>query len=159
MKQLEFSFVATLLVLPSFFQLIISLLLLLSSAYIVRFHTPSHGTDARSKQKLIMNAYAFSIAPFPFLPPPPFHLYLFLRLLSWSTTSCCILVELLSIHSVERIACIFCYVLFLHKFDLQDLYKYFEWSSKLLLCTVQEQVPGTQVLVPGTYLVPGTCTR
>ena len=161
MKQLEFSLVATLLVLPSFFQLIISLLLLLSSAYIVRFHTPSHGTATRSKQKLIMNAYAFSIAPFPslsFLLPPFISIYFYDSYL-WSTTSCCILVELLSIHSVERIACIFCYVLFLHKFDLQDLYKYFEWSSKLLLCTVQEQVPGTQVLVPGTYLVPGTSTR
>ena len=80
MKQLEFSLVATLLVLPSFFQLIISLLLLLSSAYIVRFHTPSHGTDTRSKQKLIMNAYEFSIAPFPslsFLLPPFISIYFY----------------------------------------------------------------------------------
>ena len=80
MKQLEFSFVATLLVLPSFFQLIISLLLLLSSAYIVRFHTPSHGTATRSKQKLIINAYAFSIAPFPslsFLLPPFISIYFY----------------------------------------------------------------------------------
>ena len=80
MTQLEFSLVATLLVLPSFFQLIISLLLLLSSAYIVQFHMPSHGTDTRSKQKLIMNAYAFSIAPFPslsFLLPPFIFIYFY----------------------------------------------------------------------------------
>ena len=72
--QLEFSLVATLLVLPSFFQLIISLLLLLSSAYIVRFEA------TRSKQKLIMNAYAFSIAPIPslsFLLPPFISIYFY----------------------------------------------------------------------------------
>ena len=52
---LEFPLFATLLVLPSSLSHLIISLLLLISVYIVRFHTPSNGTDTRSKQKLIMN--------------------------------------------------------------------------------------------------------
>ena len=140
MKQLEFSFVATLLVLPSFFQLIISLLLLLSSAYIVWFHTPSHGTATRSKQKLIMNAYAFSIAPFPslsFLLPPFISIYFYDSYL-WSTTSCCILVKLLSIHSVERIACIFCYVFIVFAQV---------WSSRFVQVCTSTSIPNEQAQI------------
>ena len=153
MTQIEFLLVTTLLVLPSLFlsvdyffivTFIISIYCLISYAFSCSWNWYKKQTKTDHEPSAV-GAYAFSIAPFPFLPPPPFHLYLFIQLLSWSTTSCYILVKLLSIHSVERIACIFCHILFLHKFDLQNLYKHSEWTGKSLPYTSTVQAPRYQL--------------